>query len=34
MKQDNTYIYCEVNKLYLEYTYDRITELMKLIKRG
>jgi uncharacterized protein len=34
MKHNNQYIYCEVNKTFLEYTYERIIELSNLIMRG
>lgn len=34
MKIDNQYIYCEANKKFYEYTFERITELSKLIMRG
>ena len=34
MKLKNQYIYCEVNKTFYEYTFERITELSKLIMRG
>lgn len=34
MKHDNQYIYCEANKAFYDYTYERITELSKLIIRG
>lgn len=34
MKRNNQYIYCEANKDFFEYTYERIYELSKLIIRG
>lgn len=34
MKTNDHYIYCEVNKTFYEYTYERAKELTKLIMRG